>query len=85
MAFDSTKLRMTSDGQYPGERNFKYLSSDDVTGAGYFPTTTSLKQGDLVKKVDHTLVAGEITATATTEYVISVAVADGELTAIATT
>lgn len=66
-----------------GHKTFAYESADDITGAGYFPTTSGIVDGDLLQKREATVVAGETTVMALTEYVISADATTGELTAIA--
>lgn len=83
MAFEVSKLyRVGSDLVADSVKRFDYLSADTVTGAGYFPSNSGLKAGDIVTKIAITKVAGLITAEAKTEYYI-VADADGVLTATA--
>lgn len=83
MAFDSTKLSMISASQYPSIKEAVYTSADTITGGGYFPATCGLKDGDIVRQLEYTKVAGVITAAEFTSYVISDNA--GTFTAIATT
>jgi len=81
MAFDLTKLcRVGSDLAAGSVKRWDYQSSDTVTGAGYFPTTSGIKDGDIVTKIVITKTEGLITAYTNPAYYIK-ADADGVLTA----
>ena len=85
MAFDLTKLcRVGSDLAADSVKHYNYVSTDTVTGAGYFPTTSGIKAGDIVTKIAITLTNGLITAYTEAKYYM-VANASGVLTATSLT
>lgn len=82
MAFDIKKLTRTSSDIVEGAiKRYDYLSSDTITGAGYFPADCGLKAGDIVTKVSITLSSGVITAETETPYYM--VLSSGVLTATA--
>lgn len=81
MAFTLTQLcRVGSDLVAGSVKRWDYLSSDTITGAGYFPMDCGIKDGDIVTKIIITKTEGLITAYTNPAYYIK-ADADGVLTA----
>ena len=84
MAYDVKKLYMTSNNLgSSGHKTFGYETSDVITGAGYFPVTSGIKDGDIVEKRTATVVGGETTAMVLANYVMKANATTGELTAVA--
>ena len=83
MAFNRENL-LHIGGVSPLPQTWEYFSSDTITGAGYFPATGSVKEGDHVTQVAITRdgTTHLITGYARTEYYM-VADAYGVLTATA--
>lgn len=83
MAYDYTKLYMTAGNlTTSGHQTFAYESADDITGAGYFPTTSGIEDGDIVELRTATVLAEETTAMTVTQYVMQADATTKELTAI---
>lgn len=84
MAYNYLKLYMKSTNLgASGHKTFAYESADTITGAGYFPTDSGIKDGDLLELRTATVVAGETTAMVLANYVMKANATTGVLTAVA--
>ena len=85
MAFTLKQLcRVGSDLAAGSVKRWDYLSSDTITGAGYFPMDCGIKAGDIVTNIAITLTEGLVTAYTEAKYYM-VADAAGVLTATSLT
>lgn len=84
MAYNYAKLYMVSTNLgASGHKTFAYESADVITGAGYFPTDSGMKDGDLLELRTATVVSSETTAMVLAEYVMKANATTGVLTAVA--
>lgn len=86
MAYDSKKLVATSANitpDAPVHYDYNLKASEDITGAGYFPATSGIKEGDIITKNLFALTGTAITGLTRTVYVAKVS--SGVITVVAET